>query len=66
MALKYSVDMYYMTDCYMGQKPDFEKSVINFKWQEYCHCPIRPISANNSKCSNKSVNHGGKILFSAL
>jgi len=31
--------MYYMTDCYMDIKPDFEKSVINFKWQEYCHCP---------------------------
>jgi len=28
-----------MTDYYMDLKPDFEKSVINFKWQECCHCP---------------------------
>jgi len=28
-----------MTDCYMGLKPDFAKSVINFKWPEYCHYP---------------------------
>jgi len=25
----------------MDPKPDFEKSVINFKCQEYCHCPVR-------------------------
>ena len=31
--------MCYMTDCYMDLKLDFEKSVINFKWQECCHCP---------------------------
>jgi len=58
--------MYYMADCYKGLIPDLEKSVINFKRPEYCHCPGGAMSANNSKCSNKSVNHGGKSLLSAF
>jgi len=58
----------------MGLKPDFEKSVINFKWQEYCHwppgvnckweeyyhCPIRDINANNS---NVATNLSTMVAF---